>query len=122
MILKLPYPPSANRYWRHNRGIIHRSSEAKAFMDRAAILARAAGMPMLRGDVRIVLDVYRPARRGDLDNSLKVLIDSLRGICYADDKQIIAIEARRHDDPTDPRVMVQVVALTDLGPPMFAEA
>jgi hypothetical protein len=29
MTVTLPYPPSANRYWRHNRGIIHLSTEAK---------------------------------------------------------------------------------------------
>ena len=27
--LTLPYPPSANRYWRHNRGITHLSAEAR---------------------------------------------------------------------------------------------
>ena len=31
MRLTIPYPVSANRYWRHNRGRHHRSSEAKAY-------------------------------------------------------------------------------------------
>lgn len=108
MTFTLPYPPSANRYWRHNRGIIHRSTEAKAFMTRAAIMARAAGAVKVVGDVRIVLDVYRPAKRGDLDNSIKVLVDSLRGIAYEDDNQIVRIEANRFEDKKNPRVEVLV--------------
>ncbi len=116
MTFDLPYPPSANRYWRHNRGIIHLSSEAKAYKQDAALCARAAGVRPLAGDVSITLVVYRPAKRGDLDNSLKVLIDSLRGIGYGDDKQIRGIKVDRHEDKRNPRVSVTLAPYEEVQP------
>jgi crossover junction endodeoxyribonuclease RusA len=104
----LPFPPSSNRYWRHNRGIIHRSSEAVKYIRDAGMAARVAGVTPLVGDVTVMLDFYRPAKRGDLDNSLKVCIDSLRGIAFEDDKQIVRIIAARHEDKVNPRVEVSV--------------
>lgn len=109
--LTLPYPPSANIYWRHNRGRIHRSEEADAYIEQVGWLCVNARVQRLEGHVCISVDVYRPARRGDLDNSLKVLIDALRGYAYTDDSQILEIHAMRHDDKKDPRVEVSIEAV-----------
>lgn len=111
MEFTLPYPPSANRYWRYNRGQIHVSEEARDFKREAAWMAVLAGVECLEGNVKITLRVYRPARRGDLDNSIKVLIDALRGIVYNDDDQIVELHALRFDDKTDPRVVVKLESL-----------
>lgn len=104
--LILPPPVSANRYWRmfKNRMVI--SAEAKAYKEHVALIARDSGAAMLTGDVSIRLDVYREAKRGDLDNKIKVILDSLQGVLYADDKQVVEIHARRFDDKGNPRVEV----------------
>lgn len=107
----LPYPPSANRYWRHFRGRVVVSSAAKKYRKSAAELALAAGLTPLDGPVVVRLAVYRPARRGDLDNTLKVLLDSLRGAAYHDDAQIVRIEASRFEGPRNPRVEFSVEAI-----------
>lgn len=106
--IELPYPPSSNRYWRvwHGRMVV--SSEARAYRKLAAALALAAGVRPLAGPVAVRLDVFRPARRGDLDNSLKVLLDSLRGVAYQDDSQIVSLTAVRHDDHNRGRVIVSI--------------
>jgi crossover junction endodeoxyribonuclease RusA len=107
--LILPPPISANRYWRKFRNRMVVSAEAKAYKQQVALIACTNGLEMLSGDVAIRLDVYREAKRGDLDNRIKVLLDSLQGILYADDKQIVEIHARQFDDKHNPRVEVEIL-------------
>jgi len=111
MKITLDYPPSANVYWRRHGNVIHRSAEATAYKEAAGWICRTAGLQPISGDVCICLDFYRPAKRGDLDNLLKVTIDSLIGFAYEDDSQIVEIHAMRHDDKLAPRVEVTVSAL-----------
>lgn len=113
--ITLPYPPSANRYWRNFRGRMVISAEAKAFKEQAAWIAKASGAQMITGAVSMLVDIYRPAKRGDLDNTLKVTIDSLQGIFYENDSQIVEIHARLHDDKRNPRAVVCVKTAQD-GP------
>lgn len=106
--LILPFPPSANRYWRHDRGHIHRSDEANAYINAVGWLCKERELAPVSGDVVLTIDIYRPAKRGDLDNTLKVLIDALRGFAYVDDKQVAEIHAKRHEDKENPRAVVRV--------------
>lgn len=102
----LPIPPSANRYWRNYGGRVVVSDEARAYKGRAGWLAKEVGCYPLAGPVGIVLHVRRARRAGDLDNSIKVLVDSLRGVAFEDDSQIVELHAYRGDNPADPRVEV----------------
>ncbi len=111
MTLNLPYPPSANRYWRLWRGRAVKSTEAKSYQRSVGLLARAAGVKLLHGEVRVTIDVVRPIKRGDLDNSLKVLFDALNGILWEDDSQIVEIHASRYDNKDRPGVMLQAVEI-----------
>lgn len=113
----LPYPPSANRYWR-SRVITPKSgpaivstyvsAEAKAFKERAGWLLKAAGVRKpLAGRVHVHIELWphRPqdwARRAkadplywadtvqrlDLDNCRKVVTDALKGVVIDDDRQV----------------------------------
>jgi Holliday junction resolvase RusA-like endonuclease len=96
---ELPYPPSANRYWRSDRG------------GRPHLHARAAGLTPLEGPVRLTLIVFRPRRAGDLSNRIKVLEDALNGIAYADDGQVVELHAYLRDDKHRPRVELSLRAL-----------
>lgn len=110
MRLVLPYPPSANRYWRVYRGRAVKSPEARAYQLETA--KRLKGMVPVSGvQVAVRIDVYRPAKRGDLDNSLKVVLDAIQGFAYLNDKQVRVIIATQHDDKARPRVEVDVRAL-----------
>lgn len=100
--LALPYPVSANRYWRAYRNRTVRSDEATAYRRRVLEAAVAAGMrPVLEHGVRVDL-VLRPklTKRGeaskvrlDLDNCIKVALDALIGIAYEDDRQVVKLTA-----------------------------
>lgn len=106
--LTLPYPPSINRYWTIARGggRIVPTAQGRDYKELVRITNHEC-VP-LEGDVRITLTVYRPQKRGDLDNVLKVALDALIGVCYGDDAQIVEIHAYRHDDKHNPRVEVVV--------------
>ncbi len=68
--------------------------------------AKAAGTSHQAGAVGLTLRFYRPERRGDLDNRIKVLLDALQGIAYADDAQVRELHCYLADDSANPRVEV----------------
>lgn len=109
--LVLPYPPSANAYWRAapGRGLVP-SSEATAYKAAVARAAALARVQPLHGPVHLTLTVYRPRRVGDLDNTLKVLHDALNGVAWLDDEQVVHLEATREDDAARPRVEIHATA------------
>lgn len=132
--LVLPYPPSANRYWRsfvprgHTRPVVVPSQEAKEYKARVAGIAQLAGItqPLIgRVEVDIRLYPHRPqdwakrARRDpicwdddvqclDLDNCRKVLYDSLKGVVIDDDRWIWRDSAQRMEPDGDGRVVVRI--------------
>jgi len=128
VILVLPYPVSANRYWRtivakkQLRAITFVSDEAKSYKAQCAWLAKAAGFRVpLNGAIELRISLV-PKNRVcmDLDNALKVTIDALKGVVYADDAQVYRIVAQRADpDPAGARLEIEVLPLVM---PMALEA
>ncbi len=106
--LVLPYPPSANRYWRHVGRNVVVSAEAKAYRILVKQHCLLSGVKPIRGDVSASIMVYRPRKIGDLDNTQKVLLDALCGAAYDDDRQIVELHAWRRDSKEDPRVEVDL--------------
>jgi crossover junction endodeoxyribonuclease RusA len=133
--LTLPYPLSANRYWRPVRLGAHISivptKEAKAYRAQVDALAIAAGIrrPIL-GRVHIDVKLYphrpqdwqkRQRQAGaawddtvqciDLDNANKVLFDSLKGGVIEDDKWVRRLTAERMEPDGEARVVVTITPL-----------
>ncbi len=110
MNFTLPYPPSLNRYWRVPRALGRPilSAQARAYKISAGLEARRQGVKPLAGPVAVTIEVFRPQRRGDLDNTAKVALDALNGIAWADDDQIVRLELIRFDDKLNPRLLVTV--------------
>lgn len=76
--LSLPWPPSTNTYWRHNRGRTHISAKGLAFRELVSALYFAAGAPQAKGRIALVIEAYPPDHRArDLDNLLKATQDAL---------------------------------------------
>lgn len=84
------------------------SAEAKDYRIRVALLVKA--LPM-SGPLTVTLQVYRPRKSGDLDNTFKVLLDALNGFAWTDDSQIVELHGFRYDDKDAPRVVVTVVGI-----------
>ena len=109
--LILPYPPTVNHIYRRARGHLSLTPEALAFRHAVRMIAQVQGVEPMSGPVAVFLDVYRPRRRGDLDNLLKAVLDALQGAAYHDDQQVTEIHANRYDDKRSPRVEVHVVPM-----------
>jgi crossover junction endodeoxyribonuclease RusA len=110
----LPYPPSANRYWKtfaYLKGWrplvnVTPSAEAREYRERVKTILQRSHIQPAAGEVELEMTFYRPRRRGDLDNRLKVLLDALEGCLYFNDEQIVRITAIRKDDKEHPRVEI----------------
>lgn len=117
--ITLPYPPTANHLKRivvdrrSLRGFLVSTGEAKKYRTAVQNACLAAGVVRVPHPepVCITVHAYRPRRVGDLDNTMKALLDALTGFCFEDDKQIVEIHAHRHEDKHNPRVEVEVTAL-----------
>ena len=133
--ITLPYPVSANRYWRsfvpkgHQRAIVTLSDEAKAYKKQVQWMCKAAGIIQpITGRVHVDIQLFpkRPldfAKRMqkfgeewdddvqclDLDNVNKVLFDAIKGIAIDDDKWVRKLTAERMSpDGGDPRVVLTI--------------
>ena len=102
----LPYPPSANRYWRHVGRKVILSKEARLYRERIKAILRDAECQT--GWVRVELEVVRPRKAGDLDNQFKQLFDAAKGLLWEDDSQVVEIHAWRMDDKARPGVLLRV--------------
>lgn len=115
MKLVLPYPPSANRYWRNVKGRMVKSKAARDYRDRVRAIAVAAGaIEPTADEVAVTLHLYRPQASGDLDNFQKVCLDALQGHLYRNDSQVVEIHAYRHEGRGAGRVEVLVEPAGDV--------
>ncbi len=142
-ILRLPYPISANRYWRtympkgFKAPVTTLSAEAKEFKSRVRIMAKEQGVSKpIAGRVRVVFTLYphrpldwqkRMRKNGDawddtvqcldLDNAQKVALDALKNVAFDDDAWVREISARRAEpDEFGARLLVEVVAIPSAVP------
>ena len=147
IVLTLPYPISANRYWRPlNLGkhiSIVPTKEAKQYREQVGWIARGAGARQpLQGRIAVDLKLYphrpqdwktRQRKLGaawddsvqciDLTNAEKVLMDALNGVAFEDDKQVRRYTAERMEpDEHGARVVLTIQAITEPAPQRELEA
>lgn len=109
--LTLPLPPSSNNaYINVRRGRVL-SRAGREYKQNAAMLARGQGAVVLDGDVALIGTVYLDSRRRDLSNCIKLLEDSLKAVCYHDDRQVAHLDLVRRFDAGNPRVELTVAPL-----------
>lgn len=114
----LPYPISANRYWRTFRGMTVVSSEAKAYKQQVAQIAQSSGCLKVSGDVAVYVVLHPKKNKDgsasktvmDLDNCLKVVLDALQGVAYDNDRQIKQLVAKYGTAVDGGAVLVDVQA------------
>lgn len=135
--LTLPYPLSANRYWRtympkgFKAPVTTLSAEAKAYKNAVKLIAKEAGvLRPIMGRVAVTIRLYpnRPqdwAKRVkidpaawddtvqclDLDNANKVLFDSLKGVAIDDDKWVRRINSERMEPDGEARLVVTITPI-----------
>ena len=109
MTTTLPWPPSANRYWRTVGGRILISREGRAYREIVCGLVRPSCC--LRGRLCVTILAHQPdLRRRDLDNLGQGVLDALEAAgAYEDDSQIDDLRfVRASVDRKNPRVEVEI--------------
>ena len=116
MILHLPYPIPLNRVYRNFHGIMVMSPEAKKWKKYAGLQAMAAGIRKLPGAVSVTITLHPKSKkdgtaskiRVDIDSCAKLLLDSLNGLAYSDDKQVERLLVVLGDPCTDGGLTVEL--------------
>jgi len=121
-----PVPLARPRVWRDGNGESHAKTPTRcqqykrhvaSFALRARQIENTAMHKALYGegvkwplDARYKLDVaiYRTARRGDADNYLKSVADSLQRVLYNDDRQVVDKHVRVFEDRARPRAEITI--------------
>lgn len=121
-----PYPPSSNILYRlgtagqgsKGRAMIFKTKEHRDYLAAMGNAVRVAQLrdPLLDalpffGAVKFTYRLFRPRKAGDLDNPLKALFDSLNGVAWRDDSQVVELHGYRFDDKDDPRVELEIEAV-----------
>lgn len=109
-----PASKSNSRRLVHFRGRSHVIKSAKALGFEKFVKGNITPIvPLLQGDLIIVIEIFYQTRRPDLDESL--ILDVLQGIAYENDRQI----KRKHIiwglDPSRPRAHVRIYPVPESG-------
>lgn len=98
-VLKLPFPPSANRYWRHVGTKVLISAEGRKYRLAVEAAFRKQFTITSPTEERLavsLLAVMPDRKRRDLDNLLKATLDALTAAgVWGDDSQIDRLEVIR---------------------------
>lgn len=118
--LRLPYPISANKYWRTRVvgkvAMTYVSPEAQAFKQQAALLAKCAGVKVKDCAMQISLTLHPKLTKAgesskvclDIDNCIKVMLDAFNGVAWVDDKQVRRLVAQYGEPIKDGGMTVTV--------------
>ena len=107
----LPQPPSVNHYTkagRHGRRYLPKNVVAFKQEARRIIAVHAPQEPSKNRLVVKAIFSFKDNRRRDLDNYLKVTLDSLQGIVFADDSQIDVLLVKRGIKVAGGQAMVKI--------------
>ena len=100
-LVKLMYNEQTNRHY------FDRNCELAMRIDARFAIPKSASK---RARHEMELGIKRPTSRPDADNLIKSIADSLNGLAYHDDSQIVYVEATKHyGDP--PQTIVTLWAL-----------
>lgn len=125
--LNLPYPVSANRYWRSyvpkgwTRAVVALSPEAKDYKRVVGLMAREQGCHQPTGkplEMRLTL-IPKNGIVMDLGNCEKVLGDALQGIAYVNDKQIRRMVKEYGEADGKGGVIVEILEYEPKALPLF---
>lgn len=108
--LSLPWPPSVNVYWRAHKGRVLLSRAGREYRVRVGVLVQLGQYEPMTGDIALHIQLFPPdARRRDIDNTLKAILDSLEHVgIYKDDSQVACILIERKAVTIGGRVDVRI--------------
>ena len=108
-------PMSLNNAYNSNReGRRFLTAKGRFYKNSIAWAAKSAmsGRPVFQDPIEIHFQFFYPDnRKRDLDNSIKLTLDSLVGICFEDDSEIVKIIAEKKIDKINPHICISIQQL-----------
>lgn len=108
---EIPGPPVAKQRPRRGpAGNWYTPQRTKDFEEQVAWCAKAAGVELKEGPCKVEIDFHLSARRRDIDNLAKSVLDGMNGINGWDDRQVVALNIRTVDvkDGSEEKTVVRV--------------
>lgn len=93
---------------------MYMSSEGKAIKDGYTLQARSQWQNKpIEGSIEVNISLFfGTLRKADIDNFGKLLLDSLTGVCWIDDSQIVKMTICKLYDKKKPRIEIAVSKLS----------
>lgn len=96
-------------------GHVYTPKRTKDYEQKVALCALGAGCKPTELSVSVTLSIYYPdARRRDIDNTVKSVMDGLNGLAFADDSQVVDFTATKSIDRERPRVEATITEVTSV--------
>lgn len=111
-------PVPKQSYRAVNGGGGYTEERVKAWQGKVGWAAKEAmaGRDLLAGPLAVEIWFYRPTRaRADADNLSKAVLDSLNGVVWVDDQQVLDLHLHKRYDKQAPRCLIQIRAFFDGG-------
>lgn len=91
------------------------NAEGSEFKDRVTGFARKAmrGRSSTDATVSVTIDIWFKTLRNDLDGPVKLILDSLEGVVYENDRQVVALSVYKHLDRKTPSMRIDVREVAD---------
>lgn len=105
-------PQSTNTLYRRHGHVIYMTHEGRALKADYSRQAKAQWqrVPILT-DMAITVGLFfKDKRRRDIDNWHKILLDSLTGIVWKDDSQIVDMRVTKVSGDENPRIEVEIIS------------
>jgi crossover junction endodeoxyribonuclease RusA len=101
-------PISTNQIYRRHGHIIYLSKEGKQLKEAYQLSAKTQWkLPILNCELEVRINLYfKDKRRRDIDNWNKIVLDSLTGIVWKDDSQIVKLTIEKHIG--EPKIEVEI--------------
>lgn len=99
-------PVSVNRLYRGRRFLTPEGQAIKRdYYSQARMQYRG---DVLTEPIVLTAHVYFKNSASDLDNAMKGLLDSLSGVLWKDDRQVVELHAYKRKDASNPRIEIEV--------------
>lgn len=100
-------PVSVNALYSGRRFLTKIGKETKESMA-WEIKSQIKGEKLFTGKVAVYLDFFFSSDRSDVDGCVKATLDTLSGLVYKDDRQVVELHVFKYIDKNNPRTEIEV--------------
>lgn len=94
---------------KNGKACIIKNKKSKEFVKYMEMLCLKQKIKPTSKEISFYMDILICKRKDyDIDSLLKLLFDSLNGLAYKDDKQIVDLRVRKHLNQTEDKLIIKI--------------